>query len=378
MIKITLTSILLLLFGLAPHVFAQGFVPLAPIPGLTQGVVADSAGLANFFNNLYKYIIGLAAVIAVVQIIWAGLEIAVFQKDSVSAISINKGRIYNAIFGLVLVLSPVLVFSIINPSILNLSLNIPPLNTTSGTSVATGGGTGGTAGQNTGQQWCYLNIDSATHQCSDSQQACDTARQKDIDARVNVSACGASSAPTSDAASLCTTQGVPSILQFATCPSGVAAQAWGQENCSGGGILSEITAITNNPDGTAATSRVSCTQSNTFEFIDVHTSASLIPNLLQPLAVASNSRINGSDTLYQTNGSDAVQYANICRSIGWQTCVSDAPSLTISHTCSPLPRTTLPAGAPSPAKCYTEKLSCKDASVANLYCTGSPSWSPFQ
>jgi len=108
----------------------SGFVPLAPIPGLTQGVVADSNGLANFLNNLYKYLIGLAAVIAIIQIIWAGIDIAFFHKDAVSAITDDKGKIYNAIFGLVLVLSPALVFSIINPSILNLSLNLPPLDTT--------------------------------------------------------------------------------------------------------------------------------------------------------------------------------------------------------------------------------------------------------
>ncbi len=41
----------------------------------------------------------------------------------------GKGRISNAIFGLVLVLSPALVFSIINPSILNLSLDLPIIKT---------------------------------------------------------------------------------------------------------------------------------------------------------------------------------------------------------------------------------------------------------
>ena len=119
--------------GFAPHVFAQGFTALAPIPGLTDTSatsVIQSAGLASFFNNLYKYLIGLAATLAVIEIIWAGLDISFFHKDAVGAIVEDKGRIYNAIFGLILVLSPVLVFSIINPSILNLSLNLPPINLT--------------------------------------------------------------------------------------------------------------------------------------------------------------------------------------------------------------------------------------------------------
>ena len=134
--KVILLSVFFLFLGLAPRVFAEGFVALAPIPGLTQGVTANTAELANFFNNLYKYLIGLAAALAVIQIIWGGLEIAV-NKDNVSKITASKGKIYNAVFGLVLVLSPVLVFSIINPSILNLSLNLPELDTRSGPAAST-------------------------------------------------------------------------------------------------------------------------------------------------------------------------------------------------------------------------------------------------
>lgn len=121
---------IVLFLGFTPlYVFAQGFVPLAAIPGLTTGEVANSGNLALFFNNLYKYLIGLAATLAIIQIIWGGISIATNQDD-VSKIMDDKGKIYNAIFGLILVLSPVLVFSIINPNILNLSLNLPPLGTT--------------------------------------------------------------------------------------------------------------------------------------------------------------------------------------------------------------------------------------------------------
>jgi len=129
MILVSLVSFIAVV-GLTPHVFAQGFVPLAGIPGLTEGVNTTSSGLPVFFNNLYKYLIGLAAALAVIMIIWGGLEIS--TQDSVSKKSDGKERIKQALFGLVLVLSPVLVFSIINPSILNLSLNLPELDTKSG------------------------------------------------------------------------------------------------------------------------------------------------------------------------------------------------------------------------------------------------------
>lgn len=135
------TSVFFLFLGLAPHVSAaapQGFTALAPIPGLTDTSVTNvlsTASLATFFNNLYKYLIGIAAILAILQIIWAGIKMAYFNKDSASAIKKSRETIQQAILGLVLVLLPVLVFSIINPSILNLSLNLPKLDTAAKTTT---------------------------------------------------------------------------------------------------------------------------------------------------------------------------------------------------------------------------------------------------
>lgn len=118
----------LLLAPLAALAQSTGFVPLAPIPGLTDQQTASSDTLANFFNNLYKYLIGVAAALAVIMIIWGGLEYS--TQDSVSKKADGKHRIYQAILGLVLVLSPVLVFSVINPGILNLSIGLKPIDLT--------------------------------------------------------------------------------------------------------------------------------------------------------------------------------------------------------------------------------------------------------
>lgn len=117
-----------MILGFVPYALAQEFVPLAGIPGLTQGVDTTSGGLAVFFNNLYKYLIGIAAILTIIVIIYEGIKIATNQGN-VSMLMDGKSRIWQAILGLVLVLSPVLVFSIINPSILNLSLNLPVLDT---------------------------------------------------------------------------------------------------------------------------------------------------------------------------------------------------------------------------------------------------------
>ncbi|MES2225498.1 MAG: hypothetical protein V4480_01680 [Patescibacteria group bacterium] len=102
----------------------SAFVPLNVIPGFIEA--ANSPNLPTFFNGLYKLCIGAAAVIAVIQIMRAGFEFMV-NKGSVSGNEHAKSLIQNALIGLVLVLSPAIVFGIINPKILNLSLDVSQL-----------------------------------------------------------------------------------------------------------------------------------------------------------------------------------------------------------------------------------------------------------
>jgi hypothetical protein len=97
----------------------QSFVPLTNIPGLTDLTTAPQ--LPIFLNNLYKLCIGVAAVLAVLQIIRGG--IIYMGGDSVTEKKTAKDLIRVAILGLLLVLSPVIVFSIINPKILDLDLS---------------------------------------------------------------------------------------------------------------------------------------------------------------------------------------------------------------------------------------------------------------
>ncbi len=126
-------------FVLAQATPPSEFVPLAPIPGLTDSAaVRESADLADFFNSLYRILIGLAAIIAVVEIMIGGFQIA--TNDSVSKKSDGKERIKQALLGLVLVLLPVFVFSLINPSILNLDIVWQPLGLTPGAKGLLGGG----------------------------------------------------------------------------------------------------------------------------------------------------------------------------------------------------------------------------------------------
>ncbi len=129
-----LPGLLVAFFVTAALAHAQGanFVPLAPIPGLTDSGTASqvlsSGSFAAFFNNLYKFLVGLAAALAVIEIVIGGLEWST-AGDNTSKVSKGRERITQAVLGLVLVLSPVLVFSIINPTILNLNVNFQALHT---------------------------------------------------------------------------------------------------------------------------------------------------------------------------------------------------------------------------------------------------------
>lgn len=293
----------------------SGFTALAPITGLTDTAntsAVNATSLANFFNNLYKYVIGMAAVLAIIMIIWSGLEIAL-NKDSVSKALEAKGRITQAIYGLVLVLAPVLVFSIINPSILNLSLNLPELKTTASNS-STG---------------------------------------------VNYGAV--------DPASGCEVTGTAGILQIAKCPSSGAANDWGK-TCTGKlsiGLTNKLT------DGTIVSTFLICASSKNYVFISDKT-ASLPVNLISPLAVTSDN---------PNNGSEVMQFMNICRSTGRQTCISNGSTSlwTFSKTCLPVPK--FSSSDSNLGKCYNETLSCEDTSFttnASFYCSGSPNWTPIQ
>lgn len=111
---------LVLLAGAATVVFAQDNVlivdTLTNIPELTSEGSANN--LPDFLQNLYRYGIGIAAILAVVMITYGGFQY--MMSEVPGARTAKRQQIVQAIFGLILVLLPFIVFSIINPQILNL------------------------------------------------------------------------------------------------------------------------------------------------------------------------------------------------------------------------------------------------------------------
>jgi len=123
------------------------FVPLTQIPGIQD--VADSGTLPNFLNTIYQLCIGAAAVLAVLQIMRGGMSYML--GDSVTEKKESKDLIVMSIVGLLIVLSPAIVFGLIDPRILNLQIGFSqlqvPINSSAGN-----GGTGQNQGGDQGQE----------------------------------------------------------------------------------------------------------------------------------------------------------------------------------------------------------------------------------
>ncbi len=103
---------------------AAEFSTLTNIPQLTDKATASD--MTQFLNGVYKLCIGIAVVIAVLQLIRAGIEYMT-AGGSIGSTEHAKHLISTSILGLVLVLSPYLVFSIVNPTILELKLDVSGL-----------------------------------------------------------------------------------------------------------------------------------------------------------------------------------------------------------------------------------------------------------
>lgn len=117
--------ILSLSFLVPSIVVAQGtgFVPLIGIPGLT----ADGYTVNTYLQALFVLTISLAAFAAVVQLIVSGLMYML--SDIVTNKEQAKKRIRNALIGLLIVLSSVLILETINPQLTRLNaLDLQQIN----------------------------------------------------------------------------------------------------------------------------------------------------------------------------------------------------------------------------------------------------------
>ena len=85
--------------------------PLVPLPGYNGGV----GGFDEFVNLIYGLSISIAALLAVVKIVIAGVKWML--SDVVTDKTDAKKDIQGALVGLIIIISAVLIFYTINPSI---------------------------------------------------------------------------------------------------------------------------------------------------------------------------------------------------------------------------------------------------------------------
>ncbi|OGF63946.1 hypothetical protein A2661_02190 [Candidatus Giovannonibacteria bacterium RIFCSPHIGHO2_01_FULL_45_24] len=104
--------------------FAADYNLLQPLPHTGQSV----SDFPTYVGRIIPFILGLAAVLAVVMITIGGIEYAI--SEAVDAKADAKDRIMQAIFGLLLALASWLILWTINPDLVNLKLNIKELPST--------------------------------------------------------------------------------------------------------------------------------------------------------------------------------------------------------------------------------------------------------
>ncbi|MBI5742874.1 MAG: hypothetical protein HZA25_03475 [Candidatus Niyogibacteria bacterium] len=101
---------------------------------LTETIGTAKAGTdvttSTYFEQLFYFLLGAAAVLAVVKIVMGGLKY-IYSSMSPPALEEAKADIHAAVFGLILALASYLILYTINPNLLNLDFTVT--NTSSNT-----------------------------------------------------------------------------------------------------------------------------------------------------------------------------------------------------------------------------------------------------
>jgi len=115
---------LVLLFAVGLSVSAQiNYTPLAPIPEITG--TGNTVNVSTFIQGLVKFSIGIAGALAVLMIIWGGIQY--ISTDAWGKKSDAKGVIQNAIIGFILAIGAYSILYTINPKLVDINIGIKNL-----------------------------------------------------------------------------------------------------------------------------------------------------------------------------------------------------------------------------------------------------------
>ncbi len=98
-----------------------GYVPLAPLPGIGNGqggVSATGVNLGAYLGTMFKFGVGLCALLAVLMIVIGGFEYV--MTENIASKEDAKSRITNALVGLLIALVSVTLLYTINPALVGL------------------------------------------------------------------------------------------------------------------------------------------------------------------------------------------------------------------------------------------------------------------
>jgi len=149
-----LTTLLLTFFTLPLFVFAQTQMDYTLLEPSVYGGNYNTTGgkpFADYLNLVFKIGIGVAAGLAVIQIVIGGIQY--MASESPFKIGDAKSKIEGAILGLILALGVYVFLYTINPDIVSLKLDITP-SRTSGAPSGTTGTTPGAVTAPSGAQEC--------------------------------------------------------------------------------------------------------------------------------------------------------------------------------------------------------------------------------
>jgi hypothetical protein len=119
--KLLLTFTVILVVVIPTSVLAQSFVPLVGIPGVDP----NDPSLGTYINAIYRLAISLAALLAVIKIVFAGAKYML--TDIVPGKEEAKKDIQGALIGLLIVLAAVLILTTVNSDLTKTDLLITPI-----------------------------------------------------------------------------------------------------------------------------------------------------------------------------------------------------------------------------------------------------------
>lgn len=128
MFSAILFSVFFVAKNVTPRVMADEafeYTPLSPLPHTTQGAIGkETTNINLYLLGMFKLLIGVAGVLAVIMIVIGGIQY--MSTDAISGKLDGKGKIQQAIGGLLLAVLSYLLLQTINPNLLKINAGLPP------------------------------------------------------------------------------------------------------------------------------------------------------------------------------------------------------------------------------------------------------------